>query len=99
ERRVDADDAVLHRVAAHLDGVAPPALGHALPPGDARGDGAGEVRAVECLENLLKIMYFPARLERDLGRATPPRAPDLELVVIDEAAQRHRGVGIVVRDV
>src|SRR5438105_2021790 len=47
ERGMDADEAILDRVAAHLDRIAALALAGALAPGDARIDDAVEVARVE----------------------------------------------------
>src|SRR5687768_2768119 len=47
ERPVDPDQALLDRIGAHLDAVAPARLAAALAPGDAGLDGAAEVALVE----------------------------------------------------
>src|SRR5678815_2371500 len=89
ERAVDADQAILDRVAAYLYRVAPARAAAARAPRDRGVDAVVEVARVELIEDRAQIVG-PAGREDDLGRRAARPAADVPGVGVDEVAQDAR---------
>src|SRR3569833_2665404 len=94
ERAMDADQAILDGIAAHLDRVAAARPAGLRAPSDQRVDLVREVARVEIVVDRAQIVML-ARGEDHLRRLAARAAADVARVAIDEVAEDPRRLWIV----